>query len=66
LEGARPPRLVVTTQDSLVELRGILVDEALASPVAEEEAAPWEQALSWQKARRTKKLVALRIASREP
>jgi 4-amino-4-deoxy-L-arabinose transferase-like glycosyltransferase len=66
LEGARPPRLVVTTQNSLAELRGILPDEALASPVAEEEVAPWEQRLPWQEARRTKKLVALRSTSGQP
>jgi 4-amino-4-deoxy-L-arabinose transferase-like glycosyltransferase len=66
LEGASPPRLVVTTQSSLVELRGILPDEALAAPVSEEKPVPWEQALPWQNARRTKKLVALRGPSGEP
>jgi len=66
LGGPQPPRLVVTTQSSLVDLRGILPDQALASPVAEEAVAPWEQPLPWQKERRPKNLVALRSAPEEP
>jgi 4-amino-4-deoxy-L-arabinose transferase-like glycosyltransferase len=66
LEGAHAPRLIVTTEGRLSELRGVLPDDALESPAAAEETAPWEQALSWQKGRRTKKLVALRSASQEP
>jgi len=65
LEGDSVPRLIVTTQSSLAELRGVLPDDALQAPVAAEEVTPWEEALPWQKGRRTKKLVALRCASLE-
>ncbi|HME74061.1 MAG TPA: glycosyltransferase family 39 protein [Myxococcota bacterium] len=66
LEAANPPRLVVTTQSALAELQGVLPDDALQTPVAAEEVAPWGQPLPWQKGRTTKKLVALRSASQEP
>ena len=66
LEGVGAPRLLVTKRSSLAELRGILPDETLETPVASEEVAPWEQPLPWQSARKTKKLVALRTGLNEP
>ena len=66
LETRHAPHLVVAKQSSLAELRGILSDEALETPVAFEEVAPWERSLPWQSERRPKKLIALRNASHEP
>jgi len=66
LESASAPRLVVTTQSSLAELRGILPEDELHTPVAAEQAAPWEDTLPWQTGRKTKRLVALRSALPQP
>ncbi len=66
LGGGSPPLLVVTTQGSIADLRGILPDDALQMPVAAEEVAPWEQSPPWWKGRKAKKLVVLRSALQEP
>jgi len=66
LGGASAPRLVVTTQGSLAELRGVLPEDELHTPVLAEGAAPWEDTLPWQRGRKTKKLVALSSASPKP
>ena len=60
LAGSAVPRLVVTNQGSLAALRGVLPEDVLEEPVVAEVVHPWEQALSDQKGKKSKKLVALR------
>jgi 4-amino-4-deoxy-L-arabinose transferase-like glycosyltransferase len=66
LQGASAPRLIVTTRSSLAELQGVLPEDELHTPVAAEEAAPWEDTLPWQTGRKAKRLVALRNALPNP